>query len=170
MSLAITAVRPLLGLLMISGAVGACAQTGDGLLGLPWGTRFSQVREQFALVLSDSDSVSARYSSNVERLLGVRVDECFLEFRRGAFAGAGLLTRGADNTRRLLTHLFHIYGKGREESIRAYQWLSDTTHVFYDESSDGEGFVYWYSRKLFADAIPERPPHRLRPLPLHDPR
>jgi hypothetical protein len=170
MNRAMTAARPLLGLLLIAGLTDARAQAGDGLLGIPWGTRFGQVRDRFALTAADSDSVSTRYSSNIEHLAGAKVEECFLEFRRGAFVGAGLLTRGADNTHRLLTHLFRTYGKGREESARAYQWLSDTTHVFYDESSDGEGFVYWYSRKLYADAIPERPLKRSRPLQQHDPR
>jgi hypothetical protein len=163
-------VGSLLWVFLLAGGLEAHAQAGDGLLGIPWGTPLGQVRHRFALTATDSDSVCIRYASDIHHLDGAEIEECFLEFRRGAFVGGGLLTRRGDNTHRLLAYLHRVYGKGREESARAYQWLSDTTHVFYDESSEGEGFVYWYSRKLYADAIPERPLNRSRPFQRHDPR
>jgi len=150
--------------LFLGGMSGGRAQSGDGLLGVPWGTPLEGMSERFALVRTDSDSVSARYSSNIRHIGGAEVEECMLEFRGEAFAGAALLTRGSDNTRRLLKLLFRLFGKGKEESRGAYQWLSETTHLFYDEDSDGDGYVYWYSRRLFASDVPEESTaRRLRP-------
>ena len=121
------------------------AQTGDGLLGVPWGTPLEEMRERYALVLADSDSVWSRYTSAVSRIGGAEVQECLLEFRGDAFAGAALMTHGEKNSRRLLEHLFRVFGKGKRENARTYQWLSPKTHLFYDEDSAGDGYVYWYS-------------------------
>jgi hypothetical protein len=114
------------------------------------------MRERFALVPADSDDVCTRYTCDIRRVGGADVEECILEFREGAFAGAAVLTRGARNTHSLLAHLRQAFGKGREESARACQWLLNGTHLFYDEDSEGDGYVYWYSRKLFVDDVPEQ--------------
>jgi hypothetical protein len=145
-----------LGILLSGGTPEGRAQTGDGLLGVPWGTSLVQMRGRFLLAPADSDAVYTRYTSDIRRIGDADIEECILEFRAGAFAGAAVLTRGADNTHRLLAYLLRVFGKGKEESVRAYQWLSETTHLFYDEDSDGDGYVYWYSRRLFADVVPEQ--------------
>jgi hypothetical protein len=142
--------------LLFGGTSRGRAQTDDGLLGVAWGTGLARMRERFALVPADSDSVCTRYSSGVLQIDGASVEECILEFRGDSFAGAAALTHGADNTHRLLAHLIRLFGRGKEESPRAYQWLSENTHLFYDEDSDGDGYVYWYSRRLFVDAMPGR--------------
>jgi hypothetical protein len=142
-------------------------QTGDGLLGVPWGTSLARMRERFRLVPADSDEFSTRYTSDIRSVGGAEVEECILEFRRGAFAGAAVLTWGARNSHRLLAHLRQVFGKGREESERACQWFLEDTHLFYDEDSEGDGYIYWYSRVLFSDLPPEhvpiQHPHREQP-------
>jgi hypothetical protein len=122
------------------------------------------MRERFLLVPVDSDDVCTRYTSDIRRIGGADVEECILEFRGGAFAGAAALTRGARNTRDLLAHLRRVFGNGREDGMRACQWLLEGTHLSYDEDSEGDGYMYWYSRRLFVDVVPERGMiRRLRP-------
>ncbi len=159
----------LLAILLSCGSPAGNAQPRDDLLNIPWGTGLDRMRDRFTLVPLDSDSVSLRYSADAARAGGVRVEECILEFRGTAFSGAAVFTRGRTNSRDLLASLFRTFGPGRKENPRAYQWLSETTHVFYDEDSDGDSYVYWYSRKLSAGISPARSPaHRNPPAPGED--
>ncbi len=132
------------------------ARAGEDLLRIPWGTPFEQMRDRFELVPLNSDSVCTRYSSNISRVDGVTVAECILEFRGTAFTGAAVLTRGAASTHDFLALLLRLFGPGKKENARAYQWFTGTTHAFYDEDSDGDGYMYWYARNL----SPRQPPER----------
>lgn len=138
------------GAILLWGIPEVAAQTVDHLLAIPWGTGLDQLRDQFGLEPLASDSASTRYTSRISRVEGVDVAECILEFRGTAFVGAAVLTRGRDNSRKFLDRLVRFFGPGVRENERAYQWFSDATHVSYDEDSEGDGYVYWYSRKLAA--------------------
>ncbi len=140
----------ILGGILLWGITEAAAQTGDDLLAIPWGTGLDQLRDPFGLELLGSDSASTRYTSRIFRVAGVEVAECILEFRGTAFVGAAVFTRGRANSRDFLDRLVRIFGPGLRENERTYQWFSDVTHVSYDEDSDGDGYVYWYSRRLAA--------------------
>ncbi len=153
----------LLAILLSCGSPAGSAQPRDDLLNIPWGTGLDRMRDRFALVPLDSDSVCTRYSADAVRAGGVKTKECILEFRGTAFSGAALFTRGRANSRNLLASLFRTFGPGKEENARAYQWLSRTTHVFYDEDSDGDSYVYLYSRTLSAGIAPARGPARRNP-------
>ncbi len=153
----------LLGIFLLTGVSDGSAQTGDDLLRVPWGTGLEQMRDRYGLVPVDSDSVCTRYSSRIARVDGAKVEECILEFRRRNFAGAAALTRGKTNSRALLASLVRVFGRGKAENPRAIQWLTEATHAFYDEDSDGDGYVYWYSRTSFADLAPERAVIRRNP-------
>jgi hypothetical protein len=151
--------RVLSALFLFSACPGT-AQTGDGLLGVLWGTSLEVMQGRFALALADSDSVWSRYHCALNSIGGAEVEECLLEFRGGAFAGAAVLTHGEKDSRRLLAHLLRVFGKGKREDARAYQWLSPTTHLFYDEDSAGDGYVYWYSPE-FAGALADEGDRRM---------
>lgn len=158
-----------LGVLLSVGVPGGLAQTGVDLLRIPWGTGLEKMRDRFELVPLDSDSVCTRYSSSISSLDGAAAEECLLEFRGAAFAGVAVLTHGAANSRNLLAYLTRGFGPGTKEDPRSYQWFSDATHAFFDEDSDGDGYAYWYSRRLFADVTPERTMPRRIPA-THDER
>lgn len=145
-----------LGILLSGGIPGGLAQTSVDLLGIPWGTGLEKMKDRFGLVALDSDSVCARYSSSISSLNGAAAQECLLEFRGAAFAGVAVLTHGTANSRHLLAYLTRVLGPGKKEDPHAYQWFTDATHAFFDEDSDGDGYAYWYSRRLFADVTPER--------------
>lgn len=159
-----------LGVILLSGVPEGRAQTGDDLFRVPWGTTLGQMKDRFGLKFVSSDSVCTRYASTVSRVAGVEVAECILEFRDTAFTGAAVMTRGRSNSRDFLRHLLRALGPGIRENDRAYQWLSSATHAFYDEDSDGDGYVYWYSRKLSAGPVAERPAIRRDPSKHHEQR
>ncbi len=139
-----------LGTVLLWGIPNVSAQTGNDLLAIPWGTGLDQLRDRFSLEPLGSDSAGTRYMSRISRVEGVDVAECILEFRGTAFVGAAVFTRGKANSHDFLDRLLRIFGPGIRENERAYQWFSDSTHVSYDEDSDGDGYVYWYSRTLAA--------------------
>lgn len=149
--------------LLLCGTLEENARAGEDLSGIPWGTPFEQLRDRFDLVLLNSDSACTRYSSNISRIGGVTVAECILEFRGTAFTGAAVLTRGAANTHDFLALLVRLFGPGKKENARACQWLTGTTHAFYDEDSDGDGYMYWYARNLSPGPPPDRPLIRRSP-------
>ena len=159
-----------LGAILLSGVPQGRAQTGDDLFRIPWGTTFGQMKDRFGLTFVSFDSVCTRYTSTISRVAGVKVAECILEFRDTAFMGAAVLTQGRSNSRDFLHHLLRTLGPGIRENDRAYQWLSSTTHAFYDEDSDGDGYVYWYSRTLSAGPGAERPAIRRHPPKHHEQR
>ncbi len=152
-----------LGILLSGGVPGGLAQSGVDLLSIPWGTGLETMRDRFGLVPLDSDTVCTRFSSSISSLDGAAAEECILEFRGAAFAGVAVLTHGAANSRNLLAYLTRGFGPGKKEDPRAYQWFSDATHAFFDEDSDGDGYAYWYSRRLLADVTPERTKPRRSP-------
>lgn len=143
-------------LLLLCGGPGGNAGTGDALLTTPWGTGFEQMRDRFELVPLNSDSMCTRYTSNITSVEGITVAECILEFRGTAFTGAAVFTRGSTSTHAFLALFVRLFGAGKKENARAYQWFTPTTHAFYDEDSDGDGYMYWYARNLSAGPPPER--------------
>lgn len=123
----------------------------DGFQEIPWGTSLARLAQKFELSLLSTEGECHRYSSNIRKVGTAEVSECEFEFVKDEFAGVAILTSGARNTHRLLAYLKKLFGKGHQESPRAYQWFSGQTHVFYDEDSDGDGYIYWYSRKLLIE-------------------
>jgi len=130
------------------GASYTSAQSPDGFEGIPWGTSLDWLEKQFELLPHSTGGEFHSYASNVLHVGPAEVSECDFEFVKGKFAGVAILTRGTRNTHRLLSHLRKLFGEGHQEDPRTYQWFSGQTHVSFDEDSDGDGYVYWYSRTL----------------------
>jgi hypothetical protein len=133
------------------GVSSASAPQEEGFQEIPWGTPLARLEQKFELSPLSKEGECHRYSSNVRQVGTAKVSDCEFEFVRDEFAGVAILTSGPRNTHRLLAYLKKLFGEGHQESPRAYQWFSGQTHVFYDEDSDGDGYIYWYSRKLLTE-------------------
>lgn len=125
----------------------AGTQAEDGFLGVPWGAPLDSLRTKFDLVLTSTDGACDRYSTNISRVGDSKIDECDLEFIGGKLSGAALLTRGAENSHAFLAYLELLFGKGHQDQPGSYQWLTEKVHLFYDEDSGGDGYIYWYCRE-----------------------
>jgi hypothetical protein len=132
--------------LLLETAIGG-PQSEDGFLGVLWGTRLDSLKTRFELVLTTADGACDRYSTNIRRVGNSEIDECDFEFIGGKLSGAALLTRGAENSHALLAYLELVFGKGHRDQPGSYQWLTKRVHLFYDEDSGGDGYIYWYCRE-----------------------
>jgi hypothetical protein len=131
--------------LLLETAVGG-TQAEDGFLGVSWGASLDSLRTRFNLVLTTADGACDRYSTNIRRMGDSEIEECDLEFIGGKLSGAAFLTRGADNSHAFLAYLELIFGKGHQDQPGSFQWLTERVHLFYDEDSGGDGYIYWYCR------------------------
>jgi len=123
-------------------------QTRDGFMGKPWGTPVATLALTVGLEGGRAEGETILYRTTVSAIGDIPVVQCDVEFLGGRLAGVIVITRGLENSRRLLSLITQEYGEGRSTHPRARTWLSHTTHVSYDEDSLGDAYVYWYSTQL----------------------
>jgi hypothetical protein len=137
----------LLSLIVLTHPFPANAQTKDGFMGYSWGTPFSEMKEKFNLTQTSKQGEQFQFSTNIESIDGVTLYDCEFEFVGDAFAGVIITTRARTNSRRLLTFLQKTYGEGHAQDLQTIQWMTNKTHVSYDEGKTGNAYVYLYSMK-----------------------
>jgi hypothetical protein len=123
-------------------------QTRDGLLGHQWGTPVAIVAEKVQLESPRSDGDMLMYTTALNSIGDVKIDQCDLEFVSGRLAGVIVTTSSEENSRRLLALLKKEYGEGQSNHPRARTWITPNTRVTYDEDSHGDAYIYWYSMLL----------------------
>jgi hypothetical protein len=110
-----------------------------------WGTALATIREHLTLEPQSTEGQTVRYSVDLRTIHSVPVADCQFEFSSDRFSGLAFTTRGAENSRRMLTLLSSAFGNGHQESSLGYQWITRKTHAFYDQDSQGDAYVYLYS-------------------------
>ncbi len=128
----------------------AVAQGSDQILGYRWGTQVSVMQEPLGLELAADQGSRTQYSSRLTFVGEANVDACDFEFLNGRFAGVIITTKDSAASHAVLRYLRSLYGEGKREAPDryggvGYQWFSKASHVSYDESADGDAYVYWYS-------------------------
>ena len=133
--------------LMLCPRHSAHAQVVDGFLQYRWGTPLTEMREKLELRDGTQEGDAWQYACNIRSIGGADLEDCDLEFKGGTFSGVIITTSGPKNSHRFLDFLKALYGEGRREANVAYQWLTPSTHISYDEDSAGDAYIYWYDLK-----------------------
>jgi len=131
----------------------AFAQAEDLFLGYAWGTTFDVMSHRLNLRPSARDTSSEQYASNLDRIGSAEVAECDFEFSDGKFSGVIIYCRGRTNSQALVALFKEAFGEGQKRDPGNFIWSTSTTRITYDEDSEGNSYVYWYS------------PHYQRPAP-----
>ncbi len=126
----------------------AQGQVRDGILGHPWGTPVASVAQPLELHTVRMEGDLVFYATGLHELGDTPIDCCEVEFVSGSLAGVIVTTRGADNSRRLLSLLHNEYGEGTARNAMAHTWMTPETHVAFDLDNLGDAYVYWYSMRL----------------------
>jgi hypothetical protein len=120
------------------------SQSREGFLGVNWGAQFVSLKERFALAPTADTTTQEQYSSNIREVGGAEISEVDFEFTKGRFSGVIVFTVGRSNSHKLLSYIQSLFGNGNEIDSLTYQWVRGSTHVSYDEDSEGDSYVYWY--------------------------
>lgn len=134
----------LIPLLCLAGFIAHAQDTLD-FTRYTWGTVLSVMQDRFDLKLLKKQGPTTSYSSNISFLGGAALDDCQFEFTAGKFSGVAATTPGRADSEKLLRWLESRFGRGESREPLGWQWFSGTTHIWFDMSKAGEGWLYWYS-------------------------
>lgn len=135
------------------------AQVKDGFREYRWGSPVQAMEDAFELRLVQMRGEYQQFETNIRGIGDVPLENCRFEFVGERFCGIAMLVAGRAVSRRVFDLLEMNYGEGVQTSPVGYQWLTSTTHVFYDEDRIGNAFVYIYSVEFQGDPehLPGRP-------------